>query len=329
MESVDGATWFSDAEADAWTARWHQTLADAGSEADGAFASRCRVVGTAGERARRVSGEPCPLLVVADAEHRRFLLPSLVFPALGMPQADDLPSALRDYGQPITLSTTLPRSFRTMIALDLDTVDPIVATLAAIEPWMDDSWFCSAHDDDPYDPMPDPPRPIDRMLVQRTAFDQHPNRPESWSVRTLWSRSLVRIERHPYRLWVFDVAYRPVATDPAAARLAGADVFPTDLPVDVLPCLLRGSLLPVAGLGAAFARPPDPFVLAVGCALAVGDAEASARIDDYALGFVGTEHEPLAVEILGNFDRGTALARVGRRSDAARPAVEAMFGGGE
>lgn len=329
MDPVDGVTWFADAEANAWTEQWHQTLAGAGSEADLAFVSRCRVVGSAGERARRVSDEPCPLLIVEDAEQRRFLLPSLLFPPFGMPRVDELVAALRDYRQPIVPVTALPRSFRTMIALDLDAVDPIVGTLAAIEPWMDDSWFCSAHDDDPYDTMPAPPRPIDRMLAQRGAFDQHPNRPESWSVRTLWSRSVVRIERHPYRLWVFDVAYRPVATDStAAARLAGADVFPADLPVDVLPCLLRGSLLPAAAVDAAFARPPDPFILAVGCALAVGDPEVSAQIDDYALTFVGTEHEALAVEILGNFDRGTALARVGRRSDTARPAVEAMIGGG-
>ena len=324
MEAVDGVTWLEDAEADDLTREWHEDLEDE----DLAFASPLRVVGTAGERARRMSGDPCPLFVVADPEGRRLLLPSLAFPPRGMPRTDDLAAALRDYRRPLEPATALPRSFRTVLGVELDSVDPIVSTLAALEPWMDDAWYGAAHDDDPYDVLSDPPRPIERILVQRTAFDQHPNRAESWSVRTLWSRSVVRIERHPYGLWVFDVAYRPVSTDPGApARLAGVEVFPTDLPVDVQPCMLRGSLLPARSVTGAFDGPPVPYTLAAGCALAVGDVEVAAGIDDYALQFVGTEHEALAVEILGNFERNVALARVGLRSDDARPTVERMLGG--
>ncbi|MEQ1564691.1 MAG: hypothetical protein ABMA64_03550 [Myxococcota bacterium] len=331
---MDEIEWFPEALREEWTARWQQEWASAhwneGFVAAGAAASDAWVVaGVAGVRRRRLSEAPCPLVVLEHPELGHALLPSLVFPPMAMIRAADLTRALADYRQPSRPAWALPGRYRVCVPLELESVDAIASTLEAVEPWMDDTWYGSAHDDDPYDAMGDPPRQIDRILARRTALDQHPNRVDSWSVRTLWSRSVVRIEQHPHQLWVFHVSYPPVGTDPdAAVRLSGSTGFPADLPIDVVPCLLRtSSLFPCDTVRGAFDHPPEPYTLAVGCALAHGDPGLADPLDRYATTFAGTEHEALAVDILANFDRWSAVARLGVASAGARSAAEDHLGG--
>jgi hypothetical protein len=161
----------------------------------------------------------------------------------------------------------------------------------------------SAHDDDPYADLPTPP--------------------------TLWSRSVVRIERHPFGLWVFEVRYAPVQGDrTAVARLSDASGFPADLPVDVVPTLLRGPLTVPDEVDHQLRTVPAPFWLAAACALALGGPGFDLRLPEYASALIGTEHEPVAIQVLLAYRRFGALAALGRRSEAARTEVLAALGGG-
>jgi hypothetical protein len=68
---------------------------------------------------------------------------------------------------------------------------------------------------------------------------QDASRPSSVSIRTRWSRSIVRFESHFGQTLVVDVSYPPAPHEPAFGILGArlASLFPADLPVDVAEAL--------------------------------------------------------------------------------------------
>jgi hypothetical protein len=332
-----GLDWLGEEQGRLWSEQWKTSWAAAPWEPQFVerglnLPERCRVVAQGPTRQRRTSAGGSILLLVHDPERDELaLLPSTAFPPFGMPYAGRTPASLRaafaDYAREPWAVPSLPRTLRVLKPLEIESVDIVLHTIEGTEPWMDDGLWGSAHDGDPYDELPAQPGPVDLMLIGRRALEQHPGRPPTWSMRSLWSRSVLRIEQHPYGLWVFEVRYQPVQTDlQAPERLTSSLAFPPDLPVDVLPSLLRGeTLVPSALELLSLQGEPDPFYLAGACALATGDPGICAQIERLAARFVGSEHEHVAAEILSNYAHHVALARLGLASPTAREPVEQLL----
>jgi hypothetical protein len=112
--------------------------------------------------------------------------------------------------------------------------------------------------------------------------DQEPGRFPSISFRTLWSRSILRVEQHPLGLWVFDARYDPAGDARAVARLGGTAPgtgLPSDLPVDVAASLVRNASFTRESIAETEkTQPLEPFDLSVLCALDPGEATTVARL---------------------------------------------------
>jgi hypothetical protein len=306
------------------TSHWDAALVDVGL----AIIDRCEIV-AAGQRQRRLSGVGCDLLLVHDpARHQLALLPGVTFPPTGAILAGrgarDLRRSAEDLVRPIAPIDELTACARLVASIDIQDASQLLLAIEATEPWVDDGWWGSAHDDDPFGHLPPIPRPVDLTVARRAALDQDPARPESYGLRTLWSRSVVRLERHLAGMWVLDVRYLPRA-DPCEAFLPGA-ALPDDLPVDLVPTLRRADAVPGAHL---WDQPPNPAILVAACALGLADPAAGAQVEPLASRMLGTAHQGAAVEILRTYGQDAVLASLGRRSAAARPAVEALVAGGD
>lgn len=337
-----GLRWLEEEQRALWQEQWRACWAAASwgedfVERGRAALERCQIVAVGPSRARRSSGEACPLLIVHDQQRDELaLLFSLAFPPLGMPSLGrteaSVRQAMRDWLRPSAPVTGLPRVLRLVKPLELESVDIVLRTIEATEPWMDDGWWGSAHDEDPYDVLAPDAGFVEKLLVQRRADEQHPSRMESWGLRSLWSRSQLKIERHPFGLWVFETRYAPVqalAEGPSpAARLSGSEAFPPDLPVDLLPSLLRGeTLAPNAVTQQMAEQEPQPFYLAALCAIGTGDPGMAAQIEPYAARFAGTPHEEAAADILATYGCQLALVRLGLQAPALRERIEAGLAG--
>jgi len=78
--------------------------------------------------------------------------------------------------------------------------------------------------------------------AKEDADKEHPGRLPTLCARTLWSGGVVRIEQHPYGIWVFELRYSP-SLDQAVMEQVNAltgIALPLDLPVDLAASLLRG-----------------------------------------------------------------------------------------
>ena len=337
-----GLVWLEEEQRALWKERWRASWSsafwdEAFLERGRAVLERCQIVATGPTRTRRSSGEGCPLWLVHDPERDELaLLFSLLFPPMGMPSAgrtaDSLRQAMGDWQRQATAVTALPRVLRLVKPLELQSVEAVLRTIEVTEPWMDDGWWGSAHDEDPHDELPPEANFIQKLLVQRRSSEQHPGRMESWSLRSLWSRSQLRIERHPFGLWVFEARYLPVQDSAAGPspteRLSGDAAFPPDLPVDLLPSLLREETLTPAVVPQLLAEPdPLPYYLAALCALGTGDPGMAAQIEPYAARFIGTPDEGSAVDILAAYGCHLALVRLGLLSPSLRGRIEAELEG--
>jgi hypothetical protein len=242
---------------------------------------RCLPVALGVERARRLSGQASELVLIhdpafPDAAFASFSdrLPPLLW-AQAMPTPQRLTSSLAAYlGQP-TPTAALPRVVRLVKLIEVDGREVIERAIEQLEPWLDDAAWCSAFDDDPWPADMAKASLVQRAAQQREVFQEDPRRFPAISYRTLWSRSVLRIERHPFGLWVFELRYRP-ATDVGAiagiSEVVGVRL-PDDLPVDLAASLLRGGTAGRVDVERALespeARPGDISYLA---ALAPGEA---------------------------------------------------------
>jgi hypothetical protein len=162
----------------------------------------------------------------------------------------------------------------TLQDLGMHSFATLLSTLVERDTWLDRATWGSAFDDDPW--------PLDttslsaaevRQLCERSRC-QSPRRIESLSVRTLWSRSLLRIERHPLDGVVFELRYEP-SRHPELMR-ALDDLLPLrlpdDLPVDLAASLLLPHLLTPARVAELLRQKPlSPHLAFVQCALGPGD----------------------------------------------------------
>ena len=107
----------------------------------------------------------------------------------------------------------------------------------------------------------------------------------SVSVRTLFSRSVLTIEQHPFGLWVVELRYAP-APDAAAVRWVNEifrSHFPEDLPVDLIGSnVLQGGHTAAIELDDQEARGEiDRFVIAARLALAPCEPGTTQRLRSY------------------------------------------------
>jgi len=198
----------------------------------------------------------------------------------------------------------LPRHERVVKQLDVSGFEVLTNTIEALELWVDDATWGSAYIDDPWASLePDAGMMMLSLHVERVK-EQHGGRPVSFSYRTLWSRSVLKIEAHPFGLWVFDLSYRPfsdrrtielLARDEPGARL------PADLPVDLAASLLRGNGSTVESIRLNRERGTELFDLAALCALEPGEATTVSALRDAMGAWRADERFEGLTDVLGAF----------------------------
>ncbi len=167
---------------------------------------------------------------------------------------------------------SFPRHERLVKQMQIDGIDVIKNAIEGLELWVDDAAWGSAFLDDPWQSLEPDAGMMMLSLHMRRVLDQHPGRRPSLSFRTLWSRSIITIEQHPFDFWVFDLRYHPCPDQRAVEMLAGDEPgarLPPDLPVDVAASLLRGNSTTRESIELSEL---DPFHLAALVAIDPGEA---------------------------------------------------------
>lgn len=262
-------------------------------------------------------------------------MPSILWVPLGQTResaADALSAYLVDDPRSVHVLRRAERVFKgTADQLGLRTLDDLGRAIARFEPWIDAPFWSSALDDDPW--------PMDTaslsMIELRGLLDgcreQAPNRFESRSFRTLWSRSVLRVEKHPFDAFVLELRYEP-ARHPDVIRELQA-YFPfrlaDDVPVDLVASILRGPTVTRGFLAEMLAKEePSPYLALAACAIAPGETttlEVLRRL--YAKG--GDEGD-VAVELAGPYQfQGFLLETLATtKNPALRADLEAFLAPG-
>ena len=158
--------------------------------------------------------------------------------------------------------------------LGLSGLEELVQAVAGFETWIDPSFWGSAEDDDPWPADPTSLSMIDLRVLLDDSRRQHPGRFEAFSFRTLWSRSILRLEAHPFQSFVFELRYEP-SRHPELLRATREHLpfqLPDDIPVDLVASLLRGPSATPAGLAEALKREgPAPYLALAQCAMEPGE----------------------------------------------------------
>jgi hypothetical protein len=239
-------------------------------------------------RRRRLSKTDSQLVVVVDPEQPDLArlslshaMPSLAW-AIGGSSLDELTRALARYTASIdTPSSALPKTERIAKFLELDDLTPIERAIDGLELWIDDARWGSAYLEDPWCGLSPDLGMLQLSTIVERAKEQHPGRRPSLGFRTLWSRSVLRIEQHPQGFWVFELRYCPADDEPALIELSGAELgsrLPPDLPMDLAPSLMRDNSVTHESLRVSGAAASNPFVLAHLCAMDPGEATTIAAL---------------------------------------------------
>jgi len=309
-----GLVWHDAAEQERRRAEWQVAWSQVHYDDD--FDRRCadriaRAVPLAGGpvRTRRIGRVVTRMVLVFDPDDPEHLYVSLcdVLPAVLWARAgttaDEVRAALRGYlvDSPTPVAE-LPCTLRVVkrLAPELDHAMHR-RIVEAHELWLDDAPWGSWYDDDPWpEESATPGMSLLHAMLERTLRD-HGGRFPAVSYRSLWSRSVLRVERHPFDLWVFELRYAPARDAAAMIRineLLGAR-FPVDLPVDLMASLLRDDSLTRLELDEALTRGPWlPLDLAMLSALEPGEATT---LEALRRGFD---------QLAGDIDRVWALAEI-------------------
>ncbi len=206
--------------------------------------------------------------------------------------------------------TALERVERLVKPIDGQGIDVIKSGIEGFELWVDDATWGSAFVDDPWRDV-DPDAGMMTLTVHlRSVGEQAAGRRMSFGYRTLWSRSALTIEQHPFGLYVFELRYRPAADRRAIERLAGAEQgsrLPPDLPVDLAASLLRGGSFSRESIRMNEERSWGPFELATLCALDPGEASTVAKLREAVDLWAGDEQMRGLVEVLHAYDHQSLL----------------------
>jgi hypothetical protein len=181
-----------------------------------------------------------------------------------------------------TPPAALPRRFRFAVQFgDIDR-ERLEETLTNRQPMLDDATWYSAHADDPWLGQADM-WGAELVAYLRDVRREHPGRFPSVSFRTQFSKSVVRLEQHPFGVWAVEMRYVP-SPDAAAVRWVNEMFrarFSEDMPVDLVLVslsLLQGGQTFENDLEEREAQGiVDSSGVAVRLALAPGEPEATAR----------------------------------------------------
>jgi len=242
---------FFDAEAAAKTRDlahqgWEGKFQGAFAEAGHARIARALPVGSGLPRRRRVSGADAAVVLWLDpADDQLFAGFTLLYPpALWLPLGTtraSVEAALAPYAlaEP-SPAPSLPRVRRWLKQAAPSDRELIEKVCEGWEPWLDDATWANAHADDPWSGLRVAGDAAEQAALRRDAAREKPGRIASTSYRTLWSRSVITIEYHPFHC-VFAARHAPVAPSlpaPVLEDLVG-DAVPPDVPLDVVASLLR------------------------------------------------------------------------------------------
>ncbi len=192
------------------------------------------------------------------------------FPAELWPSAEPTrDGVLRDLGPYLSSSfksrPQLRRSLRlkkgSLETIGVGSLEEFAELVARLEPWLDGKATWRSGCD--HDPWPEDPSRV-AMIMLHVAGDEarrtHPQRNESITMRTLWSRSLLTIEEGPCESIIFDIRYDPA---PFVTHLPADDghlLVPEDLPVDLLASMIRGATLTMESLNVVREAGLTPYV---------------------------------------------------------------------
>jgi hypothetical protein len=194
----------------------------------------------------------------------------------------------------------LPRVFRSVANFGDADRGVLEEALTRGHPMIDDAvWYC-AHVEDPWLGVEDRGG-LSLTIQMREVQRDHGGRFPSVSARTLFSRSALTLEQHPFGLWVVELRYAP-APDAAAVRWVNEifrSHFPEDLPVDLIGSnVLQGGHTAAIELDEQEARGEiDRFLIAARLALAPCEPGTTRRLRGYVerfaddgetLGFLAT-----------------------------------------
>lgn len=226
----------------AWEGKFQGAFAEAGH----LRIERSIPVGGGLTRRRRVSGaEDAVVLWLDRAEDQLFAGFTLVFPpAMWLPlgtTAASVAAALAPYDVSEAAAVpSLPCVRRWLKQADPSQRESIERVCDQWEPWLDDATWANAHADDPWSEWREARDVIERSAQLREAARERPGRIASTSFRTLWSRSVLTIEYHPFHC-VFAARHAPFTPSLPFAVLEDlvGDAVPPDVPLDVVASLLR------------------------------------------------------------------------------------------
>jgi hypothetical protein len=138
----------------------------------------------------------------------------------------------------------LPCSLR-VVKTDISSLEVVENAVEALELWLDDTVWANSFDDDPWRSREGQLNMLEQARMLRWVREDSPTRFESLSWRSLWSRSVLRVEKHPLGMWVFDLRYAPAQENKAMDFLNELmkSRLPRDLPIDLAASILRGSML--------------------------------------------------------------------------------------
>ena len=268
----------------AWLDAWrHVPYDEAFLAAGSARIQRSIPLATGPRRTRRLSGTPSDLVLVFDPEAPEHVFASfsdVMPPQLwGSARPEQLREDLAVYlSEAPTSCARLPRVVRLVKPLGEQTREVIDASIEHHEPWLDDAAWGSMHVEDPWPSGATLPMVSQAALRERSLRDT-PSRFASRSYRSLWSRSVVTVEQHPFGLCAFELRYHPVPGPRAPLELRALKGFPEDLPVDVAASLIRGESILEPQVKAALASGDDgPLDVALLTAVAPGAPATDAAL---------------------------------------------------
>lgn len=301
-----------------WRSTWEQVpFGETFSEACAQRIERCVPLFAGPVRHRRLGKHAAQLIVVHDPAHPNeawlslsHAMPSLTWAPGGSSRAQ-LAAALARYtvdGAPDRLE--LGGHQRVLKTIDVDDPSVVLRAIEGYELWIDDAAWGSAHVEDPWADQPADPNMMMLSIIMQRAGEQHPQRAYATSMRTLWSRSILTIEEHPFGLWVFDLRYAPAADERAteiATVMDNTERFGA-LPADLVASLLRGDSYTLDMFDGVPLEAWGPFEAAAVCALAPGEGATVARLRELIAAWADdAERFPALLDILSGFDHRALL----------------------
>lgn len=256
---------------------WNQfPFDDELQQAGGARIERCTPLWLGPTRTVRLTQNQRSVVILEDPEH-----PGLLFAALGpnlppefWPAAEascaGLQRDLEPYiARPFRSTHEFARRLRVYRGsfedIGLESLQHLANVIAYGEQWTDGAatWRSGCLND----PWPDDPSSesmLNLRVISDQAAEEHGSRMASISLRTLWSRSVLKLEEGRWGNVVFELMWDPAPLE-LKHRFTGD--FPEDMPVDLVASLLRGSTLTPEGLTKLRDEGLTPFAAMVTCLL--------------------------------------------------------------